>query len=431
MPKKILPTERKTHNNITTFSTGAALNKTGEEMYAPFLAYYAGNILGVTPEQYGFIEGIAEAINRILRGVTGILSNRWGRKSPIVLGYIFIALSRLGLSVVRGWAGFIPMRGLRQIGRSLCDPGREAAITESVPPQQRNKAFGVLNTVDTIGAVLGPIIGLFILYSAAAGHFNINFIFSVQSDFPRQIYPWLFMWASIPTILSGWIIWILLKETRQKELNVAHSLNGHRPLSDKIKLGLKLFITNIRVYFANKQLRYATFSHMALAISAVPMQMILFYVYSKESGLSATPYQGAILFVAYSIIHFLASYPARLIADKLGRFQSQLIANIICVIALFSLMLIKSPLLMLVPMILFGIFNSLWRTSRRSIVSDLAPVNARESTLGTFSMLYGITASLSPILAGFLWHQISPAVAFFILGSIGFVAMVFLIKAKP
>jgi MFS family permease len=424
MSRKIVPFEQEAKRNLTVFSIGAALNDTGEEMYAPYLSYYASTILGVTPEQYGIIEGVTEAFNRLLRGITGLLSDKWGRKPPIVLGYILIAVSRLGLGLVRGWLGFIPMRGLRQIGRALRDPAREASITESVPPHQRGKAFGLLNAVDTFGAVLGPIIGLFILYSATTGFFYINITDSSKTVFPQHVYIWLFMWASVPTLISAWVILTLLKETVQKETLSDKDKSKNNGIISKVAAGVKEIKSNLKNYFIDKKLRDVTISHMVLAISAVPMQMILFYAYS----IGATPFEGAILFVVYSILHFTSSYPSGMLVDKIGRFRSQLLANALCIITLVSLAFIKTPLLIIIPIALYGVFDSLWLTSRRSIIADLAPVTARASTLGTFSMMYGLTSLLSPILVGFFWYRISPAFAFLVMGAIGVVATLILLR---
>jgi MFS family permease len=440
MAGKIFPFEGKAKRNLGTFAAGAACNDTGEEMYSPFLSYYAGNILGVTPAQYGFIEGISEAINRILKGFTGSLSDRWGRKGPVVLGYIFIVTSRLLLSLVRGWGGFIPVRGLRQIGRALRDPAREASIADSVPKEQRGRAFGFLNAVDTAGSVLGPFLGLLILYSATNGFIDFSFIThlfnpsKLQSEFTPESYKWLFMWAGIPTIISGWIIWFFLKETAARpEPPPKTPLLYEKP--SIISLIISVFknqFNAVRSYFSHKELRLVTVSHMVLAISAVPMQMILFYVYSKESGLEAPLSVGALLFITFALVEFISSYPAGIIVDKLGRFKSQVLANILCILALFSLAFIKSPVWILLPIILYSVFQSMWMVSRRSIIADLSPQNARGEVLGTFSMLYGITSLLSPIMVGLLWDNISATFAFMAMAfiAVGATGILFLAESK-
>ena len=438
MPKKLFPFEGKGRDNLLTFSAGAALNDTGEEMYAPYLSYYASRLLGVSPAQYGIIEGVTEAINRILRGITGSLADRWGRKAPVVLGYILIAFSRLGLALVTGWLGFIPMRGLRQVGRALRDPAREASIADTIPQNQRGKAFGLLNSVDTMGAIIGPVIGLLILASVVSGYLTFRFASPdpvadpAQREALHSAYLWLFMWASIPTIISGWIIWLFLKETRPRDFIQPVPLTRRR-----WRDFLKPILQNVRVYIANKPLFHITLAHMALAISAVPLGMIFYYVYGQTdksgqitSGIGGDPTHGSILFIIYAVVHFATSYPAGIIVDRLGRYWSQLLGNILLIVSLFIIAFTHSPYVMIVPLVLYACFESIWITARRSIVADLAPAGARGQTLGTFSMLYGLTSLLSPILLGTLWTLSTPTFAFCVMGIIGIGATILLITTR-
>lgn len=387
-------------DNLAAFSAGAGFNDTGEEMYSPFLPHYAceAQFLNVTPEEFGLIEGIAEAVNRILRFFTGALSDRLGRKVPVVLGYILIALSRLGLPLVKGWLGLIPLRGLRQVGRALRDPAREASIAESIPKEKRGRAFGLLNAVDTMGAILGPIIGLLILTSATDGHLGLR----MSGSYSGPAYRWVFMWAAIPTIISSWIIWLFLVETKQK-----------KP-PDKTPYFQQLF-SNLKSYLADKPLFRITLAHMTLALGVVPLSMILFYAYSE---LGASNGQGAILFITFAIVHFLASYPAGAAVDRFGRYHTQMFGSFLCVLALIIVIVANHPLLLLIPMVLYAIFLAIWIAARRATIADLAPENMRAQTLGTFSMFYGLSALMAPMLVGFLWRRVSPSFAFVIMALI-------------
>ena len=161
--KRIFPFTGLAKKNLKAFSLAAACNDTGEEMYAPYLPLFAQAFLGMNPEQYGLVESVGEATNRILRFFTGAITDRVGRKLPVILGYVLIVLSRLGLTTVHHWLWLIPFRALRQLGRTIRNPAREASIADSVPPALRGKAFGLLEAVDTAGAILGPLVGVFLL----------------------------------------------------------------------------------------------------------------------------------------------------------------------------------------------------------------------------------------------------------------------------
>lgn len=404
---RLFPFRGLARKNLLTFSGGAALNDTGEEMYAPYLPLFATIFLKVTPEQYGLIEGITDAINRSLRLFTGVIADRWGRKPPVILGYLLISLSRLGLPLVKTWGWLIPFRALRQVGRSFRDPAREASIAESVPENQRGKAFGLLNSVDTVGAVIGPLIGLLVLSIATYGEFGIS-----KNTYTLAAFKWLFILAAIPTLISAMVILFFLKETLQEH---------HEKTAPSIFQGVKL-------YAGNRPLVHVTLSNAVLAVGAAPVSMILLYAYKE---LNATAAEGGMLFVIYSVVHFLTSYPAGFMVDHIGRWKTQVIGDILCILALLSIIIVPASLLMAIPLALYGTFDSIWIASRRAVVSDLAPANARAQALGTFSTIYGLASFLSPILIGTLWHRMSPKAAFITAASLCFVSIILLQLSKP
>ena len=123
---------------------------------------------------------------------------------------------------------------------------------------------------------------------------------------------------------------------------------------------------------------------------------------------------GAVLFILYSITLFLASIPAGVATDRLGRKAAQILADTACIIYLF---LVAAAAwyaqwgLMIAAFITYGIFEALWMASRRAVIAELAPVEARAQVLGTFSMLYGISLMVSPFLFGLVWTLVSVQVA--------------------
>lgn len=382
--------------NLKAFSFAAMLNDTGEEMYAPYLPFFAKTFLGAGPLQYGLIESSAEAINRILRVVTGAVADRMGRKKPVILGYILIAISRIFLTLATFWVHLIPIRMLRGIGRSLRDPAREASITDSVEAPMRGKAFGLLEAVDTIGSALGPAVGIIILSLITFG--AINF----KKEFSESSYRWLFLFAAIPTLISSSIIFKGLEETF---------------ISKRTGEGeIKRFFDGLKLYFKNKDLVIVTIANCFLAIAATTVQMMQFYVYTLPKG---TVYAGASVFILYSISHFAAAYPGGILADKFGKSNALSIAMILVIISLVTLAFTPNAWWAVIPFIIYGMFDSIWIASRRAIVADLAPAEARAQTLGSFSFIYGLASMISPFFFGALAQSLSFRAAFLICAGVG------------
>ncbi len=408
--------------NLKTFCAGAALNDIGEEMYAKFLPYFALT-LGVTPVQYGLIEGIGDGINRVLKLFTGYFTDKVGRKVPVILAYILIALSRLGLPLVSGWVGFIPFRGLRQVGRAMRDPAREASIAESFPPAKRGRAFGLLNAVDTIGSILGPVIGLLILYIAAsslAGTALSDGVakkvwMGIKTEFPRESFIWLFLWAGLPTIISAWIIYFFLFETRMPTPLFAKTPKPKQP-----GFSIQTFISSLKPGSPLRKLGWTTLSHMILALGAVPVSMIMLYGYDK---LKASIIEGMIIFVCYSIAHFATSYPAGWLSDRLGRFWAQAVANGLLALALVVTIFIREPLFLVIPMVLYAVFEAIWIANRRAAVADLAKEETLGATLGNFSALYGFPSLLCPVIFGGLWSVVGSGAALLVAALFPFAAI--------
>jgi len=387
--KRIFPFTGLAKKNLKAFSLAAACNDTGEEMYAPYLPLFAQAFLGMNPEQYGLVESVGEATNRILRFFTGAITDRVGRKLPVISGYVLIVLSRLGLTTVHHWLWLIPFRALRQLGRTIRNPAREASITDSVPPALRGKAFGLLEAVDTAGAILGPLIGVFLL------SFFTYHGFRLGANYSETSYRSLFAWAALPTVGSILIISALLQETLP-----ASSRADSRPPS--MRAGLRFFLRS-------RSLVLITSANMILAIGAPPMGMVLFYLYRLPQGSAPL---GTLAFTLFSLIHFLSAYPAGVVADRLGRKRAMLFADLAVLSALTCLILVPNAYWMVLPAILLGIFESFWIASRRAIIADLAPPEARGQTLGTFSTAYGLASLLSPLFIGALWNRFSPQTAF-------------------
>jgi MFS family permease len=167
--------------------------------------------------------------------------------------------------------------------------------------------------------------------------------------------------------------------------------------------------SGLRYFFGSRSLLLVTLSNMILAVGALPMGMVLFYLYCLPQGSAVL---GTLTFTLFSLIHFLSSYPAGMVADRIGRKKALPIADLTILLALLSLMIIPNAYWMAIPAVLLGLFESFWIASRRAAIADLAPPEARGQTLGTFSTAYGLASLLSPVFVGALWHRFSPQVAF-------------------
>ena len=254
----------------------------------------------------------------------------------------------------------------------------------------------------------GPFLGLFFL---SLGGYHDNAGGLAESSFR-----WLFMWAALPSLLGAWIIRLFSKEVKKEPvtdvITPVHSF-PNRITGEFLK-------NNLKSLFFNKPVFYLILSYFSLSLAAVPLPMILFYVY-QEIGLGLN--EGLIIFMAYLLTYSVGLlYPAGFITNRLGSSLSHLVAGLLCAGAFFLLLRAKSSFLLIIAMILYGLFASIWELLRRTTQVNLTELSSGrpdqtgpEQEFGTsFSIFCGLAGFLSPVLLGVCWEMFSARFAFII-----------------
>ena len=154
-------------------------------------------MLGAPAAVIGLIEGLAESTASVLKLYSGTLSDRLGRRKPLaLLGYGLAALSKPLIGAAGVWPQVLAARLLDRTGKGLRGAPRDALIADVCPKEQRGRAFGLHRSLDTTGAVLGPLVGYFFLRA--------------HPDGLRSLY-WL---AFIPALLGVLLLWLTVKENK-------------------------------------------------------------------------------------------------------------------------------------------------------------------------------------------------------------------------
>jgi MFS family permease len=402
-------TNKEGKKNIGVLAAASFFNDMGEEMARPYLPTFAVMFLAANPVIFALIISLEELVNRVVRPLGGVISDRFGRKPAIGGGYLAIAAYRAGVSISRFWYWLVPFVSIRQVSRALRNQSKEAMVTESVPKERRGRTFGYLNAFDTLGAVVGPLLGIAILSFLVFGYFEPHGDFGSYSAFRI-----LFLVAALPTLISATIIFTMLKETR----NPLVIRKNRDVYSD--------FWAGIKEYTKNRRLMSYTIANCLFAAGIVPMMAILTFV--QLGGITNVDlFMVAVLFTIYNIVHALASYPAGIITDKWGRRSAQYFTDFFGVITMVSFIFATTPLMAVPGFVLYGIFEALWVTSRKSAVSDLAPEHIRAQSFGIFSFFYGLASFAAPILFTIIWMYSSPQMAFLVSALIVMTSAIFLL----
>jgi MFS family permease len=361
------------------------------EMLYPVLPVFLTQTLHASGSVLGLVEGVALATQNIVQGFSGWLSDKLQRRKPIALaGFFLSALAKplIGLSTV--WQGVLGARFLDRLGAGTRSAPRDALIASSVAAEHRGKAFGLEGLGDNLGAFLGPLLAVFLLYALAV---DIRLIFYL---------------AIIPGILA----FLLVLLVREQPVAVAA----------KSKLDLRLH------QFPKAYWKYL----LVTALFGIGNSSNSFLILQTQA-IGASLEETILIYAAFNLVAALISYPAGFLSDRWGRKYILLASFIIFVIAYSGFALTQDVFLIAVLFAFYGLYQGIFRTVGKALAIDCVPEQRRASGVGWYNATVGLTGLVASIVAGLLWDQIGHAAvfafgaAFAVAGSI---LLLFLVPAK-
>lgn len=345
------------------------------EMIHGLLPVFLVSTLGASPVTLGLIEGVAEGTASVAKVFSGVLSDRFGRRKPlVVIGYGLAALSKplFPLANSAGWVLFA--RFADRIGKGIRGAPRDALLADATSPDMRGAAFGLRQALDTTGALLGPLvaIGLMGLLSG-----NIRAVF------------WI---ATIPAVVAVLALFVGVDEPE-------------RPVDDRATSTLPKW-HDARALGLSFWTVVAIGAVLTLARSSEAFLIVRAY----DFGLSQTwtPLALAVMNVTYVI----SAYPIGRLSDRVGRSGLLMIGLVILIIADVVLMAAPNLSVVLIGIALWGLHLGLSQGLLSALVADAAPTHLRGSAFGVYYFVSGIAAVTASLMAGALWKWSGPAATF-------------------
>jgi MFS family permease len=340
--------------------------------------------LGASAALLGLIEGIAEGATQIARVFSGWLSDRLGkRKALAVLGYGLAAASKPLFPLANSVGLVLFARVSDRIGKGIRGAPRDALMADVTPVESRGAAFGLRQSLDTVGATLGPLAAIALMYLY---HDNIRAV----------------LWfAVIPAVISVAILVFCVKEPRRPPRE------GRTPVKAKEIWQLS------RVYWfvvgAGAVFTLARFSEAFLVIRA------------KDLGLPLT-WAPAVIAVM-SVVFAATAYPAGRLQDRMGA-RPLLLCGLLALIAADLVLALGDSLVSIFLGIgLWGLHLGLTQGVLSALVAVTAPPRLRGTAFGLFGFITGLAMLIASVLAGLLWDRIGPDATFF--AGAGFAATAF------
>lgn len=344
------------------------------EMIHALLPLFLTGTLGATAVIVGLVEGVGEATAAFVKVFSGYLSDRFGRRKPLILfGYGLGALSKPLFAIAGTPMMVLSARFTDRIGKGVRGAPRDALIADVTPPEIRGRAFGLRQSLDTAGAFIGPLlaIGLLALF---AGQIRLVF------------------WAAVvPGLIAAALVLFRVKDAEDQIRKTPRA-----PIFGKDLEALPTAYWS--VVFVGMVFMLARFSEAFLILKA------------NDAGLPLT--LAPLVLVVMNIVYSLGAWPAGMLSDRVPSTRLLLLSLVALCIA--DVVLAHSPSLpgVFLGIVLWGIHMALSQGLLSKLIADTAPEALRGSAFGLFNLFSGLTLLAASLMAGFLWEQSGPASTF-------------------
>lgn len=344
------------------------------EMIHSLLPLFMVTTLGASALTVGLIEGLAESTALIVKVFSGVLSDYLGKRKGLALfGYALGALTKPLFAVAPTVGIVLTARLLDRIGKGVRGAPRDALVADITPPAIRGAAFGLRQSLDTVGAFLGPLLGAALMLLWA-------------NDFRA-----VFWFAVIPGLMAVALLWLGVREP-------AHVVGSKRtnPIrrENLRRLGSAYWwVVGIGAIFT-----LARFSEAFLVLRA------------QQSGmpLALVP----LVMVAMNVVYSASAYPFGKLADRMS--HAKLLALGLVVLIAADLVLASSRHwgAVLAGVALWGVHMGMTQSLLATMVADTAPADLRGTAFGFFNLMSGIAMLAASVLAGFFWDRLGAAFTF-------------------
>lgn len=352
--------------------------------------------LGASPLVVGLIEGIGEATAMAVKLVSGALSDRSGKRKPLaVLGYAMGALSKPLFALAPGAGLVLFARFGDRLGKGIRGAPRDALVADLAPPGMAGAAFGLRQSLDNVGAFLGPGLAILLMW-ALSGDFRAVF--------------WL---AAIPGFAAVAILVLAVREPPRP------AALPPPPRLDRAAIAA-LPAAFWAVVAAGAVLMLARFSEAFVILRATDLGL----------ALALAP---AVL-VAMNAVAAAATYPIGILSDRIGRRGLLAAGFAVLILAQLVLAAAPGPAAVFAAALLWGLHMALTQGLLAALVADTAPASLRGTAFGLFSLAGGAALLAASLIAGLAWQMAGPSATFLagaLFAALGLAAFLRVVRPRP
>ena len=377
--------------NIYVFGITSFFNDSASEMAYWLLPAFLASI-GAGPAQLGLIEGIAESMASFAKLFSGYMTDRLERRKPmVVFGYAVANVAKPLLAVVHWWWQVLAIRFADRTAKGIRGAPRDVLLAESVEKSQLGAAFGLMQAMDSAGAVVGPLAALLLV-----SHIGIRGVFLA---------------AAVPGFLSIAVITLFARES------------ANRPPRDPGQAKSKLTL------FSGPALP-ASFYYIlgAVLLFSVGNSSDMFLILRAQNIGIAAHYAPLLGFI-FNVTFTLASWPAGSLGDRIPKTTVAAMGYLVFTGTYLAFAAAPSATALWIAMAVYGLYYALTNPVLRASVMETVPAESRGRANGIFYFTTSIATLLASVLTGQLWKHMGPALPFYLSAGLAAVAAIMLLLA--
>ena len=348
-------------------------------------------VLGIPAAVLGLIEGIADAVASFTKMGAGYVADKLGhRKALVLLGYALTPLGQVFIAIAAGWPFILLGRIVSWFGKGLRSPLRDAIVIQAIAPESRGRAFGFHRSMDTVGAVAGPLLGVALLGWARTLNWD-------APATPFRIVLWI---SVIPGALAVLAFLTLVRDPEHSPnpaLTFFAALAGLPPQ-------FKKYLRAVGVFGAGD------FSHSLLILAATQLLTASF-------GAVRAAQIAGLLYVGRNVVQVIASYPIGALADRFGSGRVLVVGyalgTIVAVLTALAFVFGTNNILVLGAVFLVaGLYVATQEALESTVTADLVSRDTLGISYGALGTVNGMAKFASSAAVGLLWTAVSPVFSF-------------------
>jgi MFS family permease len=400
--------------NVVWIGLVSLLNDASSEIIYPMLPAFLALALGASPKAIGVVEGVAESVSSLLKLFSGYFSDRTGRrKGLVVVGYGLASVIRPLLALTTTWYQVLAVRFTDRVGKGMRSSPRDAMIADAATPSERGLAFGFHRAMDHGGAVLGPLIGLALLWYVAA-----------DPRTPSALdYKTIFLFASVPALLAMLVLIFGVRETHNgaKAVGEKKAEGGESATVTPVPAGRGRIRITLRGFDANFK-----WFLVLVALFTLSNSTDAFLIRRAQMAGVSTGQGTLLLWSALHLSKVVSSVVGGDLSDRLGR-KTLIVAGWLLYAAVYlGFAYVSTTAGAWSLFLVYGVYFGLAEGAEKALVADLVRPEQRGTAYGLYNLAFGITVLPASLLMGALWDAWNPETAFVVSAAIGTTAALLL-----